>query len=277
MTDKIIKLGESILQHGKFNNRVYLMKLSKTDFPTIIDQTKNLAKKNGYTKVFAKVPKWAKSAFTDDGYVTEAIIPNFFAGEEDACFMSYYFDKLRTIQKSKLESEQIIGCAQKTQPINQPLKLTSNFSHVVLMPNDAEEMASIYQTVFETYPFSIFDPEYIRQTMQENIVYFGIRDQGKLVAVSSCEMDKKSRNVEMTDFATLLEYRSKGLASFLLSEMEREMIKEEIITAYTIARSTSYGMNISFAKHRYQYCGTLINNTNISGSIESMNVWYKAL
>ncbi|MDD4047577.1 MAG: putative beta-lysine N-acetyltransferase, partial [Clostridia bacterium] len=40
---------------------------------------------------------------------------------------------------------------------------------------------------------------------------------------------------------------------------------------------TSYGMNISFAKHRYQYCGTLINNTNISGSIESMNVWYKAL
>jgi hypothetical protein len=36
-------------------------------------------------------------------------------------------------------------------------------------------------------------------------------------------------------------------------------------------------MNITFAKLGYRYGGRLINNTNISGSIESMNVWYKSL
>jgi hypothetical protein len=46
-------------------------------------------------------------------------------------------------------------------------------------------------------------------------------------------------------------------------------------TLYTIARSHSAGMNITFAKKGYLFGGTLINNTDISGKIESMNVWYK--
>ena len=70
----------------------------------------------------------------------------------------------------------------------------------------------------------------------------------------------------MTDFATHPSHRSQGLASFLLYEMEQEMTKRGIKTAYTIARSVSYGMNITFAKHAYTLAGTLINNTNISGA-----------
>ena len=99
----------------------------------------------------------------------------------------------------------------------------------------------------------------------------------KLAAISSCEMDIQSENVEMTDFATLPDYRSRGLASFLLAEMESEMKRRGIVMAYTIARTESYGMNITFGKHGYRYTGTLVNNTNISGGIESMNVWYKPL
>jgi hypothetical protein len=55
------------------------------------------------------------------------------------------------------------------------------------------------------------------------------------------------------------------------------MINRRIITAYTIARAESAGMNETFAKNGYKYCGTLVNNTNISGQIESMNVWVKKL
>ncbi len=50
-----------------------------------------------------------------------------------------------------------------------------------------------------------------------------------------------------------------------------------IRTAYTIARAVSYGMNITFARCGYQYGGRLVNNTDIAGSLESMNVWYKTL
>ena len=48
-------------------------------------------------------------------------------------------------------------------------------------------------------------------------------------------------------------------------------------TSYTIARSASIGMNITFSKLSYIHAGTLVNNTNIGGQIESMNVWYKTL
>lgn len=50
-----------------------------------------------------------------------------------------------------------------------------------------------------------------------------------------------------------------------------------IHTAYTIARATSFGMNIVLAKMHYAYGGTLYNNTQIGGQLESMNVWPKKL
>ena len=111
--------------------------------------------------------------------------------------------------------------------------------------------------------------------MQDNVQYFGYRHNGKLVALSSAEMDKKGQNVEMTDFATLPDFRANKLALGLLGRMEQEMKKQGVITLYTIARLNSPAMNKTFLNMNYKYAGTLINNTNISGKIESMNVHYK--
>ncbi len=279
MTDNIIKLGESIIQHGESNNRVYLMKLSKVDYPYIINQIHDLTKKNCYTKIFAKVPQWAKEGFQNNGYRIEALIPNFFKGTEDVYFMSYYFDSLRKMQTNIQKAEQIIDFAKKVQPLQTKPQLASNYRFGILTEQDTDDMVAIYKRVFQSYPFPIYDSEYLKQTMNENVVYFGVKDKdkGNIAAIASCEMDIVNQNVEMTDFATLEEHRAKGLSSFLLSEMENEMIKRGMLTAYTIARCMSYGMNITFAKHHYIFSGTLVNNTNISGSIESMNVWYKAL
>ena len=69
----------------------------------------------------------------------------------------------------------------------------------------------------------------------------------------------------------------KGLARQLLVFMEAQMISKGLTTAYTIARARSIGMNITFAQQEYQYNGRLINNTQISGQTESMNVWSKPL
>lgn len=113
--------------------------------------------------------------------------------------------------------------------------------------------------------------------MTENIVYFGVEMEGQLVSLASSEMDVDSKNVELTDFATLPEFRGNSFAGRLLRRMEKEMKTRNILTAYTIARAVSPGMNITFSKAGYDYRGTLINNTNISGQIESMNVWYKHL
>ena len=79
----------------------------------------------------------------------------------------------------------------------------------------------------------------------------------------------------MTDFAVLEKYRGNNLACHLLGAMEEKLPELGVKTAFTIARAKSFGMNITFAKSGYTYSGTLVNNTDISGQIESMNVWYK--
>ena len=145
------------------------------------------------------------------------------------------------------------------------------------LPADAEEMSEVYRAVFATYPFPIHDPAYLRETMTTHVAYFGIRRRGKIVALASSEMDTDAGNVEMTDFATLPEYRGHGLAKRILAVMEEKMRSRGLFMAYTIARSLSAGMNITFSRRDYRFGGTLINNTQISGRIESMNVWYKEL
>jgi hypothetical protein len=58
--------------------------------------------------------------------------------------------------------------------------------------------------------------------------------------------------------------------------MGEEMKARKIKTLYTIARATSHGMNKTFGRQGYIFAGTLINNTQIGESIESMNVWHKS-
>ena len=81
----------------------------------------------------------------------------------------------------------------------------------------------------------------------------------------------------MTDFATSKKYLGNSLSVLLLGTMEKEMKKQGIKTLYTIARLNSIPMNKTFLRFNYTYSGTLVNNTNIAGQIESMNVYYKHL
>jgi putative beta-lysine N-acetyltransferase len=143
--------------------------------------------------------------------------------------------------------------------------------------SDIDKMAAIYRTVFPTYPFPIYDPSYLLETMHSHVVYFGAEAEGELVALSSAEIDTSANNVEMTDFAALLKWQRNSLSGHLLLRMEEEMKRQGIKTAYTIARAMSPGINITFSKLGYTYGGRLINNTNISAHIESMNVWYKMM
>ena len=142
---------------------------------------------------------------------------------------------------------------------------------------NAAEISRVYRRVFRSYPFPITDPGYLERVMATHVRFYGIRSAGRIVALSSSEMDEESQNVEMTDFATLPDYRTRGLAGYLLTKMESDMAAQGMRTAYTIARAVSPGMNLVFARSGYSLAGTLINSTHIAGGIEGMHVWYKRL
>lgn len=278
MNDTITKIGNSLVQHGSYNDRIYLMKLSQDDLPEIITDLDTLASQEKYSKVFAKLPDYAKDAFLAQGYVIEASIPKFYHGSQAAYFMAKYFSETRKqIQRSDELNDVLRATKSKFSEETILVSLSEDFKARECRLSDISEIAQLYQKVFATYPFPIQDPNYIAETMADNVIYFGVWHNQSLIALSSSEMDLHASNVEMTDFATLPDYRGHNLSTYLLQTMELQMKKRDIKTAYTIARSLSFGMNITFAKMGYLYGGTLINNTNISGNLESMNVWYKHL
>lgn len=276
MNDTIQYIGNSLIQHGKNNDRVYLMKLAEDDYPDILEHVDDFVKTHKYTKVFAKTSHHHLDEFLNDNYKIEAEIPAFYKGEATAFFLGKFFIDNRKTDPNIEKIQEIIDlCKQKE--ISENVIIPEEYKLFKACPNDAGEMAHLYKQVFQTYPFPIFDPEYIIETMESHIDYFYIRHEGQMIALASTEKDSENNNAEMTDFATLPPYRGKGLATFLLYFMEQQAVKDNIKTAYTIARAVSAGMNITFAKLGYKFAGTLINNTNICGQFESMNVWYKAL
>lgn len=275
--DTIERYKGSIIQHGRYNDRIYLIKVGSELSHTYPSDLIDLAKKNNYSKIFAKIPECHSNIFLDAGFQEEAHIPAFYSGKEASMFMGFFLNDER-VKESNLERiEEILNIAlgKKADPSTCDLK--NGFVLRVCNETDVAMLANIYQTVFQSYPFPIYDPKYILETMKSHVDYFGIEASGRLVAVSSAEMDKQESNVEMTDFATFPQWRGNGFAQILLSGMENEMKKKGIKTAYTIARAMSAGMNIAFSKAGYKFGGRLKNNTNISGRIESMNVWYKYL
>lgn len=276
-SDSVIKYGKSILQHSHFNNRIYIITLAQDDLPGIIEFADDLADNEKYTKIFGKVPSSSADLFARAGYVIEASTPSYFQGKEEAVFMAKYFDPARSKAADATELTEICTAAEKHTGKRQDQKLPEGFTLRPANTEDAGELADLFRRIFPTYPFPISDPAYIRTTMQDNIHYFVIKEGNKIAAASSCEVDKESLTAEMTDFAVDPRFRGHGLARILLTEMEETMRKEGIITAYTIARSASLPMNAVFAGAGYRFSGMLPNNTNISGSIESMNVWYRKI
>lgn len=275
--DNIEVIENSLIQHGKDNDRVYIMKMDKKRVKELLKEVNEICALNKYSKIFAKIPKGLKQTCIEDGFKIEAEVPNFFLGKEDCLFIGKYFSEERMGNKFKRQTEDVIDVAKSKEVEKQPLNLSQEYDIRKCTLDHVEDMCDLYRSVFISYPFPIFDTEYIKSTMKDNVIYFGAWEGEKLIALSSIELYREDMNAEMTDFATSHEYRGKNISLYLLSKMEEELKKMNIKTAYSIARSISYGMNSTFAKLGYEYGGTLINNTNICGQLENMNVWYKSI
>lgn len=278
LPDQLLELPDgSLIQHGPFNDRIYLMKLGKSGQNSQPATLIAMATKHGYSKIFIKIPAAYAGQFAQAGYVEEAAIPRFYNGSEAGIFMGYYLSEARSTETGATALDEILQLALAKTESTIKLLPEGKFVLRQCREEDVEEMATIYKTLFRTYPFPIHDPSFLLKTMQTNVDYFGVEINGKLIALASAEIDRPAQNAEMTDFATLPEWRGHSLAIHLLMRMEEMVARKGIKTAYTIARAISAGMNITFAKLGYSYGGRLKNNTNISGEINSMTVWSKSL
>lgn len=277
MADRIELIGRSVIQHGPGNDRVYLMKQHPDDAPALPEKLDRLASEEGYSKIFAKVPSGSAGHFLAAGFGVEAEIPGFYPTGEPVCFLGKYLTPERRREKRPALVREVLSAASTAagRPGEGKPPLPDGYSWAVAGEGNADELAVLFGQVFDSYPFPIHQASFIVSSMKGATLYFGVRQGEGVVAASSAEMDPDSKSVEMTDFAILPAYRGQGIALFLLQRMEEAMEQRGIRSFFTIARAYSFGMNIAFARNGYHFAGTLTNNTNIAGSLESMNVWYK--
>lgn len=253
------------------------MKIVPERVQDVLALAESLALEHHYSKIFAKIPIALIPEFMAQGYEEEARIPGLGEKPKGIAFMSNFITKKRK-KPHKTSEIMKVKSATLTQGLSRKSTILSkDYSIKEAEIKDSPGLALLYREIFASYPFPITDPIFVAQSMAENVRYFVIRHKREIVAVAAAEMDYDCRAVEMTDFATIPAYRGNQLGQMLLDHMETAMLTEPIDTAYTIARAVSYGMNITFGRADYEFAGTLINNTHIGGSIESMNVWYKQL
>lgn len=274
--DSIIAVGNSAVQMGSFNDRIYLMTLSPKDGPEIVDELINMAVADDLSKIFAKIPESQAVPFLSCGFEKEARVPDLFP-DADGVFMGFYRYPWRKKQGNSEELERVLSVAESKKGTGNASTLPSRLHLAKLGPEDARALAHLYGRTFETYPFPITDPEFIREEMGEGVRFRGVFEGDILVGAASAEVSSDNHSAEMTDFAVNPDYRKLGIAGALLRALEKDCAGSGIKCFFTIARACSFGINSLFSKDNYDYSGRLINNTNICGSLESMNVWCKSL
>lgn len=268
MSDQVQTIGASLIQHGKHNDRIYLMKLADEDRATLFETFDRLIAEFNYSKIFAKIKTKHLDTFLDRGFVKEAEMPS-------TVFVSRFIDPKRLDRTKPDVLDAVLDRSQSEKELPIP-DLAEGFEERLISKRDADVVAKLYAKVFASYPFPIDDPKFILESMNKGVRYYGIQriEDDALVALSSSE---PSGNLfEMTDFATDPDCRGLGFARRLLKQMEDDL-KGQTDVLFTIARGLSMGMNLTFRRGGYSFGGSLVNNTQIFGDLETMNVWYKEL
>lgn len=275
MCDLLETIHGSAVQHGKHNDRIYVMHLARAAEGALLLELEKLVHQHGYRKVFAKIPATSWQTFQSAGFTREAEIPLLFSGNRDCYFVAKFFGGRQHTDEDFSGLRKIIAEAGTRSSNGLDERDLNPVQRCSL--TDAKALALFYRELFTSYPFPIFEPAYLEKMMHGDVVYYCVRDRGRIIAAAAADVTPGGRYVEMTDFGTAADCRKQGLAASLLSRMEYDLEKVGILTAFTIARAASHGMNMVLKRGGYHYAGLLVNNTQISGRIQSMTVWYKRL
>ncbi|MCB2154438.1 putative beta-lysine N-acetyltransferase [bacterium] len=269
-------LYEAKVTLSPLNERIQVKEYDAENYGKMVTGLKVLAAANDYGKIWIKARASEEEELTLAGFEREAVIPGFFDGE-DAVSMAIFPKGDRRERPQRMKEDDILENACSGFPRADFRPLPEGYVTSLFTPDDAEDLAKLYEEVFPTYPYPITEPDYLRETAASHIIYRIIRNEaGELVAAASAETMPAMHNSEMTDFASRPSERGKGLAQFLLRALEEDAKERfDIRYMYTIARAQSFGMLRTFHNCGYAVSGTLVNNCNISGQFETMHVFYR--
>ncbi|PRR83458.1 putative beta-lysine N-acetyltransferase [Clostridium vincentii] len=230
--------------------------------------------KQHLSKIICNCDIESSEIFIHAGFDLEGKINGYFRGKDALC-MSYFISSDRKACKDFSKKELIVKQCLDVRDtfIYSGNKFTYSIRNAV--ESDIKEMIALFSTVFTTYPSPVYDEEYLKQTMEGEILYKVAVYNKKIIGVVSANMDKENLNAEITDCATYSCYRCKGVLANSIYSLELDLKNMGFITLYSLSRAMNPSINIVLSKHNYEFTGRLINNCNICSTFEDMNIWVK--
>ncbi|MGM0501646.1 MAG: putative beta-lysine N-acetyltransferase [Bacillota bacterium] len=257
------------------NKRIVIKEYQGSNLKDLVSNLIVKAQKNELSKIWVKARAEDEPELLKLGFKSEAVIKNYYPNC-NAVSMAYYLNEERR-ELIEQKEKRIINELQSNNKIKEQLTLPQNYSFKLAAKDDLKELASLYEQVFDSYPYPIDKKEYLKKMLEKDVIYGLIYDGAHLAAAASAETVPQYKNAEMTDFATLENYRGQGLGSYLLRQLEQVLENRDYNCLYTIARAKIMGINKIFSQADYQYTGRLIQNCNIAGGLEDMNLWCKTI
>lgn len=238
----------------------------------ILDKIKKYSKENDAEKIICYVPEGKQKILKISGFETEGKIYGYFNGEDARC-MSFFVKENR---KKPCHNKDEISVKKLARKKDQKNKDEKTYDLRNAQEEDAEKMSVLFKKIFSSYPTPVYDSEYIKQTIKDNYIYKVVYEKDRIVAMASAEINREFMNAEITDCATEPSHRGKGLLSMLVQELEKDLIQEKIFSLYSLSRAANPGINRVLKKSGYEHTGRMIQNCNICGSYEDMNIWSKS-
>lgn len=267
---------EAVLFLDHYNQRIKILEYRATDMHALVLRVRTLASANGLDKIVAMATHDDWQEFLRYGYVLEAVIRYYHRGE-DAFVVSKFRSQERLTSGSLMEETLLIEQIMAATRPPAPKPLQDGYRIELANREDIPELLALYGSIFESYPSPLIHTSYLETVFGDDTVFAVCRHAGAIVAAASIELHRSDLAAEMTDCATLAEHRGHSLMTHLLRFLEAELERREYVCAYTMARARSYGMNAVFFAMGYEFMGRLINNCDIFGAYEDMNIWVRRL
>jgi putative beta-lysine N-acetyltransferase len=267
---------EALLFLDQRNQRIRVLDYRAANLHAMIMQIRSLAEANGFDKIIAMASANDWLAFLRHGYVLEAVIRYFHQGA-DAYVVSKFRSQARLASSSLMSEILLIEEIMASPPKSDAGALPNDCSLRLARRDDIPRLLELYRGIFVSYPSPLVHESYLRAIFAADSLFAVCVRGNEVVAAASAEFQPRARAAELTDCATLPELRGLGIMSALLRFLEVELVRREYLSAYTMARARSVGMNRVFYSLGYEFMGRLVNNCDIQGSFEDMNIWVRSL
>lgn len=278
MFETIEKIDGALVYHGNMHKRIYFSEADDVDLENLLPKMKVLAQKKHYEKILSKASENKVDILKSKGFTIEAKIPGLYNGTIDGYFLADYTNEERHGNDEKI-NKTIATVKTIAKAANQPntdsyFHMPENLNIKELSPTDFHMLEDLHKKAYKYHPHQIKNVTYFSKLKDLNHQFYGLFQNGQLLVSAIIGINEHESNMEIVDFVTHPDYRGQNLSYFLVQDIKKEMKNFDCKTIYTMVRSTSYGLNITFSKHGFILAGTLTNNCMVRDTLESMNVWY---